>query len=239
VVDSNFAKWATGFSGCDGGNPKGSVWLCGIEYGGGDTEESLVFDDVNTPKYVGAPDDRKAFLKYQYNWKAVKLLAALSGNDQGNYTLFFKEQSCFDRDSNYFKLNLFPIGFRNTAHVLWDDWLIRKTGFTTKQQYLEWCFENRFPAIRTWMLTYCPSLILCTGISYAEQFQSAFRSGDEEVMTDSVAGKQIRYFVTNNERTMVAVVYFLGGRYGLKSDLELSSTGRKLAELLRKYVGVR
>jgi hypothetical protein len=236
MVNSNFAKWGAGFSGCDGGNPRGKYWLCGIEYAGGDTEESLVFDDVSTPKYVGAPHrDREEFLKYPYNWKAIKLLAALSGKDPSKYTAFFKEQGCFDRDSNYFKLNLFPIGFRNTAHALWDDWLVRKTGLATKQQYLEWCFSHRFPAIRAWMLDFSPSLILCTGISEFKQFQAAFGLGDETVVADVIAAKEVKHFMTNDEKTLVAVVYFLGGRYGLKSDLELSSTGQYLAELLCKF----
>ena len=38
-IDARFAKWATGFSGCDGGDigsPKSrSIWFCGIEWGWG------------------------------------------------------------------------------------------------------------------------------------------------------------------------------------------------------------
>ena len=237
MVDSNFANWGAGFSGCDGGNPRGCYWLCGIEYGsGGDTEQSLVFDDVSTPKYVGAPHrNREKFLTYPYNWRAIKLLAALSGKDPGKYKAFFKEEACFDRDSNYFKLNLFPIGFKNTAHPLWPDWLVRKTGLATRQQYLEWCVSHRFPAIRAWMLDYSPNLIVCTGITAFEQFHAAFGLGNERVVEDVVAAKQVKHFLTNDEKTLVAVVYFLGGAHGLKSDPELTSTGQHLAGLLRKF----
>ena len=236
MVNDEFAQWATGFSGCDGGNLNGGMWICGFEFGGGHTEESLVFDDAITPCYVGSPfwENREEFLNYQYNWKAVKLFAAMANRDTGNYASFFREQSCFDRDSNYFKLNLYPIGFRDTSHKHWADWLAKKTGFTTKQQYINWCIINRFPVLRRWVLEYSPSLILCTGKTYAKQFQSAFGLGDEVVFTEEVAGKEIKYFSTNDGKTMVAIIYFLGTQYGLKSDDELSQTGNRLAELLKE-----
>ena len=41
MITKDFERWALGFSGCDGGNPNGSVWLCGIEFGGGCTEKEL------------------------------------------------------------------------------------------------------------------------------------------------------------------------------------------------------
>lgn len=33
TVNETFAKWAKSYSGCDGGNPERSIWLCGIEWG--------------------------------------------------------------------------------------------------------------------------------------------------------------------------------------------------------------
>ncbi|HTE42402.1 MAG TPA: hypothetical protein VK629_16385 [Steroidobacteraceae bacterium] len=139
MIDEKFSRWAKSFSGCDGGNLRGSYWLCGIEYGGGDTEDSLIFDEVDVPKFVGMPHwvDRDAFLKYQYNWKAMKVFAALAGKSVSGYTSFFEEHRCFDQDSEYFKLNLYPIGFKNTSHASWTEWHSRKTGFATKQEYLD------------------------------------------------------------------------------------------------------
>ncbi|MBY0577914.1 MAG: hypothetical protein K2P57_02600 [Burkholderiales bacterium] len=234
LVNNEFAKWATGFSGFDGGNPKGSVWLCGFECAGTPNEDDLVFEDVTTPGYVA--ENRGQFLRgSQYNLKAVKLLAALAGRDTRDYEPFFNEESCFNRDSNYFKLNLYPIGFKNTKHEHWADWITQKTGFTTKQEYLEWCREKRFPMFRDWILTYSPSLIICTGKTYATQFQSAFGSGTEKVFTEEVAGKEIKYFRTNDNKTTVVIIYFLGTQYGLKSDEEISLTGKKIAELVEKH----
>lgn len=235
-INKDFASWATGFSGCDGGNPRGSVWLCGIEYGGGDTEESLVLPSVDTPRFVGAPHwgCREEFLKYPYNWKALKLLAAMAGEDVGEYASFFRERSCFDQHSDYFKLNLYPIGFRKTSST-WPDWLVRKTGFSTKQEYLDWCLTHRFPALRKWVSDYCPRLVLCTGITFSDQFRSAFGSKDEHVFTERASGKEIKYFATNGGNTLVTVVHFLGGPHGLNSDEDLIATGKRLGELLRSF----
>lgn len=234
MINHEFSQWATGFSGCDGGNPKGSVWVCGLEFSGRETEESLVFNDVVTPCCVGHPywESREEFLHSQYNRKAIKLLAAMAERSTVDCASFFREHSCFDRDSNYFKLNLYPIVFPTTSHSRWTDWLIRKTGFATNKEYLNWCVENRFPVLRKWVLEYSPKLVLCTGITYAKQFQSAFGLGDEEVYTGEAAGKKIIYFHTNDGNTTVAIIYFLGTRYGLKSDAALSLTGKRLTELL-------
>ena len=39
MINENFKKWALGFSGCDGGDigsaQSPSIWLCGLEWGGG------------------------------------------------------------------------------------------------------------------------------------------------------------------------------------------------------------
>lgn len=138
LVNSEFAKWATGFSGCDGGNLGGAVWLCGIEMGGGETEATFEFHDCRVPGYVGddPPDDRQRFLRSHYNKKAIKLLAALAGEPVCDYPRFFKDQNCFHWDSIYFKLNLYPFSLRNAAEPL-PTWLAERTGLSTKPKYLE------------------------------------------------------------------------------------------------------
>jgi hypothetical protein len=237
MVNPEFAKWAKGFSGCDGGNPQGKVWLCGIEYGGTLTEE-LPFVPMDVPDCVGEENyGRAAFLKYHYNWRAIRLLAAFAGDVPSNCETFFREQSCFDRNSNYFKLNLFPFAFKDTSHKHWPGWLAKKTGLKTKQEYLEWCVVNRFPLLKEWVSRYSPRLIICTGKSHLEHFMAAFGTRDEIIENAEAAGKQIPYFLTNTGRTLVVIVYFLGGRYGLTADKQLLTTGKKLADLERNCFG--
>lgn len=235
MINDEFTNWAEGFSGCDGGNPFGRIWLCGIEFGGpGHTEETLIYDDVTNPPWVDPEKDE--FIRYQYNWKAIKLLAALNGGECTDYKSFFKEQLCFAKNSNYFKLNLYPIGFRDTSHHRWEDWL-HGTGFATKQRYLDWCEENRFPVLRGWLIEYSPRFVLCTGITRHEEFRSAFGDGTEEVIRGTAGGKDFNYFLTNDRKTLVAIIYFLGGRYGLRSDDQLTATGRQLGSVLHEELG--
>ncbi len=234
MVKQDFARWALGFSGCDGGNLSGCVWLCGLEYGGDHTPESLTFRDEPTPSAIQRGD--VGFLKYQYNWKAVKLLAALRGKSCTQYREFFCDQACFAKESDYFKLNLYPIAFKNTSHQRWQQWLCEKTGFATKQEYLEWCRQHRFEQLRRWSNEYSPRLIICTGITRATEFQLAFGAQDQAVQETWAGSKRIRYFTTNNGKTLVAIIYFLGGRYGLKSDEELQATGTALRTLVLNTV---
>jgi hypothetical protein len=241
MVTETFAKWAVGFSGCDGGDPTG-IWVCGIEFGQGHTEDNLKLEeDVSKPGYVGGvgweDSDVEKFLTYQYNRKALKLLCALAGHDVGKYQEFYETEQCFRERSRYFKLNLYPIGFKDTSPEHWREWLAPRTGFETKQEYKEWCHRNRFPVLREWVQKYRPRLIVCTGISYRTEFFKAFGDGTQNPQVDNGVGKPIWYTVTNAGRTLVAVIYFLGGRKGLKSDPELSATGKRLAGLLHKIDG--
>jgi len=233
MVSNNFERWALGFSGCDGGNPKGCVWLCGLEYGGDDTEDSLCFPDVSRPSAINPKDE--TFLRYQYNWRAMKLMAALKGVRPAEYREFFRRQSCFASDSDYFKLNLYPIAFNNTSHTRWASWLEKKTGFPTKQEYLTWCQTHRFRQLRRWGSEHAPRLIVCTGITHASEFCLAFGGKPESLRQAEASSKAIMYFTTNDDRTLVAVVYFFGGRYGLRSDEELFATGEALSDLVNNH----
>ena len=234
IVDESFGKWAVGFSGCDGGNPHGKAWVCGIEWGGGHTKEDLKFPDVTKPASIGGSGwseaDIEQFQKYQYNQKALKLLSALAGGGL-SYRDFFRASRCFQSDSEYFKMNLYPLAFKNVSSSQWQEWLAERTGFSTKEGYVAWCKDNRFPVLKQWVKTYCPELIVCTGIGCRDDFFAAF-TDRSDMRQDRAGGKNIFYKWTNGGRTLVAVTYFLGQRHGLKSDSELLETGKKLAELL-------
>jgi hypothetical protein len=233
MVTEDFAKWASGFSGCDGGNPRGGIWLCGIEYGGGgDSEGDLNFsEDVSKPRSEArAVGD---FCRFQYNSKALKLLCALSGRDVRAYRSFYEDRRCFSSESDYFKLNLYPIGFRDTS-ARWEDWLARKTGILTKAEYTQWCETQRFPQLRKWSQQYRPRLIICTGKSHRSAFFRAFCGFSEPHKLEDQGEKPFWYIQTNSGHTLVAVVYFLGGRHGLNSDPKLADTGQRLRELMNR-----
>ncbi len=244
MVTDRFAHWALGFSGCDGGDPERSVWICGIEWGGGHTPNDLNLDeDVSEPKYVGLGGgwedwEWKKFRKLPYNWRALKLICALEGRDVATYREFYDARKCFDAGSGYFKLNLYPLGFRNVSPQRWQDWLSDQTGFPTKKGYQDWCRLNRFPVIRGWATRYLPSIIICTGKDYRDDFLRAFAGAGAVAAQVDAGGKKIWYTAANDGHTLVVVTYFLGGKFGLNRNFELQATGTRIAELKNSLTAI-
>jgi hypothetical protein len=238
MVNDEFARWAVGYSGFDGGNPRGSTWLCGIENAGDDTDEALMFNDVSAPGFVGDqswPLGGSEFLSCsRFNRNAIKLLMALKGrSDLKNCEAFLKAERCFRNNSDYFKLNLYPIAFHEASHRLWMPWHTKRTGLADKVSYWKWCAVNRFPAMRKWVREFSPNLIVCAGATERDCFFQAF-TGGETKQSCTADNKNITYAYTNEGNTLVAVIYFLGGPRGLNSDAGIRETGARLAELTRK-----
>jgi hypothetical protein len=233
AVDPEFAKWAEGFSGCDGGNLEGSIWLCGIEWGLGKphTLKKELQEDVTRPpqRYTKAddvlrgPDGRP----YPFNRMFLKLVAAMHGRPVEDYKDIANEEPFpFHRESNYFKLNLFPVAFQKVDAALWDDQYSAVTDLTSRPDYLRWCRENRFPVIRSWVEQGQPELIVCVGLSYIEDFHGAFGiSGTKH--EETIEGKRLVWFA--DDTTTVAVVPFPTSPSGLNSDLAVQAFGRRLS----------
>ncbi len=179
-VTKSFESWALGYSGCDGGeigSPLSpSTWVCGIEWGGGHTPESLVAhmeEDVSSPPrgYADWADN----LAYIFNWQVMKLLSVINGGAVSDYKKFAERVKPFVTGScGYFKMNLYPIGFKDTSHARWHDNFSNITGFESKADYLSWCSAFRFPEVRKWTKLASPELILCLGRTYIEEFRVAF-----------------------------------------------------------------
>jgi hypothetical protein len=232
MITEAFSEWAKGFSGCDGGDLRGKIWVCGIEYAGGDDEQTIRKELARDVREPPPPrEDRQNFLTHRYNQSVLKIFCALSGKYGEDYKEFFKSES---PDLNYFKLNLFPLGFRTVSPSLWQECHSRLTGFNAKSDYISWCKDNRFPKLKAWAYEHTPRLILCTGKSYASDFFLAFGNG-ECPKRDDQTGKAISYLVTNHGKTLVAVTYFPGRPHGLNSDQKLSATGRRLAQLMNQH----
>lgn len=235
MVNENFKKWALGFSGCDGGDigsaQSPSVWLCGLEWGGGFKPEELADefkDDVSEPSVGYKSHERN--LAYQYNIKAIKLLCALNG--ASDHVKFNETVKPFTQGAKgYFKLNLYPLAFKNTSHSLWSEGFAKATGIENKSEYIRWIEQNRFPKLRAWAKERKPRLIICVGISYKNEFIAAF-GGEGAQVKEAVAGGKKFYYFENEDGTTVAITYFLGNPYGLNSDAAIKATGEKIAQIL-------
>ena len=149
----------------------------------------------------------------------------------------------FDRASDTFKLNLFPIAFHGDREELWEHWLFEKTGFATKSLYRAWCQAHRFPVFRSWVETYRPRVIIGTSRSYETEFAMAFGGAGERLFAnmkllkhgdhrvDLGEGRTMSWVALDEGQTLLVVTPFLGGRWGLHSDALMKRTGEKIAEL--------
>jgi hypothetical protein len=132
-------------------------------------------------------------------------------------------------------MNLFPISFKNTDPKLWKQGFAKRTGISDKPTYLNWCREHRFGWIRQLVRTQRPKLVICTGITWRDDFALAFDAGEHGLSKGEAGGKEFLHFLTNGGRTLVVITYFLGGRYGLSKNTSIQETGEKIKALLRQF----
>ena len=244
---ARFAKWATSFSGFDGGDigsPQSkSIWYCGIEWGRGDPADehelinSVFSKNVELPSKGYTSDDVppgwEHNLGHRFNWQAMKLLAAVNGDNVGSYKAFAETVKPFtEGEKGYFKMNLYPLAFKDTSHDLWKDEFAKTTGLKTKQDYHEWIKANRFPIMKGWMQTYSPKLIVCVGKSYLPGFSLAFSDDESAFKTEIIDDRELNWAVNKNG-TIIVVLPFLGGRYGLVKNVSIQKFGDRIRELLQ------
>ncbi len=227
-MTTQFEQWALGFSGCDGGNLSGSTWFCGIEWGTGkdhDIETEFSLSVTTPPQLYETPSE---ILNYPLGIKLIKLITAMRGGQVHDYRhVAFETPYPFHRDSQYFKMNLFPIAFRKVDTALWVDKYRAATGLATRDDYVTWCRANRFPKIRSWMERGQPKLIVGIGSSHAADFQSAF--GFRGVGTEeTLEGRKL--FWQSNGNAILAVIPFLG-QFQLDSDRRIQAFGERIGAL--------
>jgi hypothetical protein len=235
-VSKEFEKWGLGYAGCDGGDIGSpqlpSVWVCGIEWGGGHNLEELRQDmqeDVQTPPkgYQSWEDN----LNYIFNWQVMKLLAAMKGLPVSSYKQFAEVERPFvDGSVGYFKMNLYPIAFRNTSHQNWLSDFSGITGFSSKHEYLDWSNEKRSPRIKNWVQSCSPKLVICLGKSFRGEFGAAFSVTSNSWATEVIDEKELSWAI-NEHGTLVVVLPFMVNRYGLVRNLSIQKFGERIAWL--------
>lgn len=232
-------NWMLDFSGCDGGTigspNKPSIWVCGIEWGGGTDAEGLK-DYINQPWEGSAEFGYKEIDDldfYPYNRIVYKLLAVMQGYPLDSYKDFVQKERPFVENSHsaYFKMNLYPIAFNNTDHTHWEHEFSEITGFENKQQYLDWCHDNRFPVMQQWVQKYAPKLIICFGKTYTDEFNLAFADNDM-AFNNEIVGDLVLQWKKNDNGTIIAILPFPNAvNKGLKSHSDIEAMGKNLAKL--------
>ncbi|MHC4143596.1 MAG: hypothetical protein ACYSUD_02340 [Planctomycetota bacterium] len=243
ISSADFEKWACSLSGCDGGHPKADTWLCGIEWGGDNTEK---YYQVDLPAEIAAgdyePESKYVWADHQeYNFgkNVAKLYAAYQGKDVRQYEKHLHEFG----DDSLFKLNLYPIAFRHTGGNLWhDNQLDKITGFEDKELYRIWCFLNRFPKYSERVKDYEPKLIIGLGVSYLADFFACFAGATgraaqihvETIEPAAATNSSTRrfYWAKIGPKTTLAVVPFFSGSHGLNSYYLLGEVGKRLRKIV-------
>jgi hypothetical protein len=234
-VTPAFEKWAKGFSGCDGGNLKGEVWFCGIEWGLGKDhpiEEELKVDRSAVPQEYRSPEE---ILKYpNVGVRLIKLITAIRGGSVQDYhRVAYETPFPFDRQSQYFKINLFPVACKDTR-AIWGEALKANTGFPTKADCLQWCRQNRFPEMRGWVEKGKPKLIVGFGARWEPDFRNAFGFTTAKGSTETIE-EGLNLVWMRIGKTTLAIIPFLGWQGGLLSrDHSIQAFGKRLGVILKR-----
>lgn len=235
-TQSDFEKWSLSYSGCDGGDigspNKKSIWVCGIEWGGGHNPVSLLnhMQQNLTEPPVGY-DSWEENISYRFNWQVMKLFSAINGGKVEDYKKYAKTIKPFVKGSEgFFKLNLYPIGFKDTDQNRWKAEFSNITGFATKNDYISWCKTKRFPKMRRWASTWKPELIICLGKTYKDDFTIAFYDKSNSFEDELIDGQEISWGM-NNDGALVVILPFMVNRYGLTKNTSIQKVGERISQL--------
>jgi len=246
-LNENFKRWACSLSGCDGGNPKAKMWISGIEWGIGEYPYEKYYleelpKEIEKGEYVPADkypwNDTLEPKKGQYGKNVAKLVSAINGKKVEDYNSFVENTD----GSELFKLNLYPIAFKNTSDSSWKEYKLDElTGFPEKHLFRTWCFFNRFPVFAQKVINNEPKVIIGTGISYLTDFFACFH-GLKEMKSKINANHIVSSYSTNDSpryyywskitnETTLFVIPFLGKPSGLNSNELIQKMGDKIKEI--------
>ncbi len=234
-----FAKWASSYTGMDGGNPEGPIWFCGIEYGGASTEKDfadlsneIAHYNSNKIPYVDHNQRKAKDFNCQFNHKIAKIACAYLNNK--HYWKDYLLNNLCDKNSDVLKMNLYPVNFKDTNLINWSDRHIAITGMYQKVQYKAWCIQNRFPQLNNLLIKYSPKVLIGVGsdhkLDYLLAFTDLLQAKFEEHILNSTKTKLCECAWINGGKTLMILTPFLG-QGGLMSDETLQSLGRLAREL--------
>ncbi len=248
-INSEFEEWAKTYSGCDGGNLDGKIWLCGIEWGGGHNPATLDFQTelqvLRTSIPCRTPDDTSRILRNEnrkntYDLNAYKLLSVIQERNslsQFQYKECIERLRPFEQNSNYFKLNLYPISFKITSDNLWDENWKAKTGIESKYLYRLWCWKHRFSFFKKLVEKHNPKLVICVGKTYTTDFLLAFEGLEEITLSQNITIEKIEedgliWLKINKGKTLLCITPFLTNAGNLVGDDKISKYGIRISEIL-------
>jgi hypothetical protein len=246
-ISSSFKEWACSLSGCDGGNPDAQTWVCGIEWGGGGKDDGPYYknqlpEEIKKGR-VSLSHDQYGWadsIRYPYGRSVAKLYASITDHKVEEYRTLVADKW---NGSELFTLNLYPIAFNSTDSTLWSKCGLDKTTvFGEKHLFQMWCILNRFPEYAKLRREKRPKLIIGTGVGYLQDFFLCF-GGDKNdseritfgdikpTLATSRPNPRRYYWVKLNGETLLVVIPFFTGSYGLNSNFLLQEMGERIRAL--------
>lgn len=236
-MSEKLKQWACSFSGCDGGNPKSDIWLCGIEWGyenATDEERDLYYKN-DLPEEINSGEHK---LNTHYNFFTDERMDSPFNLAFAKLYSAIRNIEISDIADEILKLNLSPIAFRKDDDYLWSKSIIKATGFDTKAGFIEYLDNlNRFEEITN---EYNPKLIICVGNGYKNKFIKSF-FGNEKIQFKGEALKPEGSNKNQNNRyiyhakhngTFLVVTPFSTSSNGLNSDYLLKKAGERIRAIL-------
>ena len=226
-LNKRFESFALSQSGCDGGNLKSDIWVCGLEWGVDvkslNDLNKIMEGPFNTASWDGEIQQR---LKYPYNNKIAWLFSYLFKWEENHKKAAENHRMmCFDGTG--YKMNAFPIPFKNRSSVSWSKDMADLIGLHSFEVYLEWCIENRGKYFQELVKENSPKMIVCTGKNTTMAFLRFFGCD----MTSVDSGENFTVAKCNESKTLVFVTPFFGGASGINSFEKMKA----LADEIKKY----
>lgn len=225
------------FDGCDSecpGSPESrAIWVFGIEPGDS-VADKLARDKAGTKLNPSADQSYsiERQLKWRFNQKAFKLLAAIEG--ETDYKAFaMKKQPFVEGSEGYFKGNVYPYACNNVAE--WSRETADELG-CSKETYVQWCNAHRIPVIHSWVKKYQPKVFIGVGASYRMIFSRAVFGREVDLEAIQIPGKsQVKTIFSHMENgCRLVVVPHFSGPNGMNCNKSIQGVGQYIADLMMK-----
>ncbi|VEJ53815.1 hypothetical protein [Pragia fontium] len=217
MVTDGFKALACSYFGCDGGNVLSDVWICGLEWGyqfDGINAEDLRFHECSSWEdkvFMGS-------IKAQYNQKLAWFYNAYYNWDEDIFNdEFVSRRKLLSKDGVGFKMNAFPIGFKNRSSVTWDEKFKSVTNLNSFEEYVDWCVKNRGEFFRKIAKESNTKMIVCTGISNKDNFFKFFDCDFDKIIS---INNDIYISNIKNSTTKVVVTRFFNYQEGCINSKE-------------------
>lgn len=202
-----------------------SLWLSGVEYGesekGDPTDEEIKEYSVALQK------------TWTYNRNAFKLISVIEGQPVENALAYAEQQKIFEsKTAPYFQTNLFPIECKTLD--TWSDDAQLRTGFSSKEEYVEAVRSNCFALMHEQILALKPRLFIGVGTTHVADFTRVVlgKPLDIEATIINIGGNNKKIYVQKGEIPFAVVPTLSGWPSGLNTDEEITKAGEIIRSIL-------